>query len=40
MGEDNADYYDGDWGNSDYLGDRPLSQVNFAENDNNYPQSK
>ena len=30
------DYRDGDWGNSDYLGDLP-SSVKFAENENNFP---
>ena len=36
MEEDDGDYYDGDWGNSDYLADRPLSRVNLADIDNNY----
>ena len=34
---DNENYYNGDWGSSDYLGDQRLSQVNFAERDSNYP---
>ena len=40
MEDDNGNYYDGDWGNSAYLGDH-LSQVNFAENGKDYtPQSR
>ena len=34
---DNVNYYDADCDISDYLGGRPLSRVNFKENDNNYP---
>ena len=33
---DDVNYYNGDCGNGDYQGGLPLSQVNFAENDNNY----
>ena len=29
-------YIDGDWGNSDFQGDRAKNRVNFTENDNNY----
>ena len=37
MEEDNGDYYDGHWRDSDYLCDRPLCQASFAGDDNNYP---
>ena len=34
---DDGNYYNGYWGNSDYQRGHPLSQVDFAESENNYP---
>ena len=40
MADVNENYRDADWGNSDFLGGHPLSQVNFEENENNYDPSR
>ena len=37
---DNGDYHDGEWGNCDYQGDRHQSQVNCAENENDYSPNR
>ena len=37
---DNGNYCDGDWGNPVYQGDNSQSQVQFAENENNYSVSE
>ena len=34
--EDNGNYPDEEWGNTDYQGGRPVRQVNFRENENDY----
>ena len=40
MAYGDGDYGDRDFGDSDCQGDHHLSQVNFAENDNNYILSR